>query len=92
MVEEHVCRWACSHTLRDHVRNDDIRERLKVENIREVQERKTEVVWPSKEARPILRRKKDSADGTTWEKKKTGRTRHGYGWTVSTETGEPSER
>ena len=27
------CRWACSQTLRDHVRNDDIKERLKVENI-----------------------------------------------------------
>ena len=29
----------------------------------------TEVVWPRKEARPILRRKKDSGDGTTREKK-----------------------
>ena len=28
-----------------------------------------EVVWPSKEARPRLRRKKDSGDGTTREKK-----------------------
>ena len=28
-----MCRWACGHTLRDHVRNDDIRERLKVESI-----------------------------------------------------------
>ena len=27
-----MCRWACGHTLRDHVRNDDTRERLKVEN------------------------------------------------------------
>ena len=27
-----MCRWACGHTLRDHVRNDDIRVRLKVEN------------------------------------------------------------
>ena len=30
-----MCRWACGHTLRDHVRNDDIRERLKVETITE---------------------------------------------------------
>ena len=30
-----MCRWARGHTLRDHVRNDDIRERLKVENITE---------------------------------------------------------
>ena len=27
------------------------------------------MVWPGKEARPRLRRKKDSEDGTTWEKK-----------------------
>ena len=30
-----MCRWACGHTLRDHVRNYDIRERLKVQNITE---------------------------------------------------------
>ena len=34
-----------------------------------MQESKTEVVWPRKEARPRIRRKKDSGDGTTWEKK-----------------------
>ena len=28
-----MCRWACGHTLRDHVRNDNTRERLKVEKI-----------------------------------------------------------
>ena len=27
-----MCRWACGQTLRDHVRNDNIREKLKVEN------------------------------------------------------------
>ena len=31
MTEMKMCRWPCGHTLRDHVRNDDIRERL--ENI-----------------------------------------------------------
>ena len=36
---------------------------------REVQESVTKVVLPSKEARPRLRRKKDSGDGTTREKK-----------------------
>ena len=40
------------------------------EHNREVQESKTEVVWPRKEARPRIRRKEDSVDGTTWEKKK----------------------
>ena len=37
-----------------------------------VQESATEVVWPRKEARPRLRRKKDSGDGTT-RKRKRGR-------------------
>ena len=36
---------------------------------REVQESATEVVWPCKEARPRLRRKKDPGDGNTREKK-----------------------
>ena len=35
VTEMKMCRWACCHTLRDHVRNDDIREKLKVENITE---------------------------------------------------------
>ena len=30
-----MCRWACGHTLRDHVRNENIKERLKVESIAE---------------------------------------------------------
>ena len=34
-----------------------------------VQESKAEVIWPRKETRLRLRRKKDSEDGTTWEKK-----------------------
>ena len=40
-----------------------------VEYRREVQESATQVVWPRKEAIPRLRRKKDSGDGTTREKK-----------------------
>ena len=35
VTEMKMCRWACGHRLRDHVRNDDIREKLKVENITE---------------------------------------------------------
>ena len=71
VTEMKMCRWACGHTLRDHVRNDDIRVRLKVhrEYHREVQESKIEVIWIRQEARPRIRRKKDSGDDTTWEKK-----------------------
>ena len=35
VTEIMMCRWACGHTLRDHVRNDNIRERLHVEDITE---------------------------------------------------------
>ena len=35
VTEMKMCRWACGHTLRDHVRNNDIRKKLKVENITE---------------------------------------------------------
>ena len=35
VTEMKMCSWACGHTLRDHVRNDDIREIIKVENITE---------------------------------------------------------
>ena len=65
-----MCRWACGHTIRDHLKNDVTMERLKVENITEVQESKTGVVWPCEEAIPRIRRKKDSGDCTTWEKTK----------------------
>ena len=70
VIEMKMCRWACGHTLKDHVRNDDIRKKLKVENITERCRKARQVVWPRKETRPRIRRKKDSGDGTTWEKEK----------------------
>ena len=35
VTEMKMCMWACGHTLRYHVRNENIRERLKLENITE---------------------------------------------------------
>ena len=35
VTEMKMCRWACGHTLRGHVKNDEIREILKVETITE---------------------------------------------------------
>ncbi len=32
-IEMKICRWTCGRTRKDHVRNDDIRNRLEVENI-----------------------------------------------------------
>ena len=44
VTEMKMCSWACGHTLRYHVRNDNIRERLKVENVTEMC-RKARVGW-----------------------------------------------
>ena len=65
-----MCRLACGHTLRDHARNDDIRERLKVENITDrcrwfghVKRRDQEYIG------------RKAGDGTAWEKKKKRKTK-----------------
>ena len=64
-----MCRWACGHMLRVHVRNDNIRERLKVENITK-RCRKARLRWFGHvKRRPRLCWEKDSGDGTTSEKK-----------------------
>ena len=44
VTEMDMCRCACGRTLRDHVINEDIRERLKVENITE-RCRKARLMW-----------------------------------------------
>ena len=70
--EMKTCRWACSQTLRDHVRNDNIRERPKVESITE-RCRKARLRWFGNEKRGETKttsEEKDFGDGTTWEKKK----------------------
>ena len=65
------------------MRNDDIRDRLKVENITDVQESNIEVVWTRQEARPRIRRKKDWRWYHLGEEKEGDRNRDG--WTVSSE-------
>ena len=35
VTEMTMCRWACGHTLRYHLRNENIKERLEVESITE---------------------------------------------------------
>ena len=57
------------HTLIDHVSNDNIRERLKIESITE-RCRKARLRWFGHvEARPRLCWKKEAGDGTTRGKK-----------------------
>ena len=45
------------------------RETQSREHQRELHESMIEVVWIRQEARPRIRRKKDSGNGTTWKKK-----------------------
>ena len=58
---------SASYAVRDGDSTNDQLPRQK--NITEVQESKIKVVWTLQEAIPRIRRKKDSGDGTTWEKK-----------------------
>ena len=44
VTEMKMCRWACGHTLRDHVGNENTKERLKVESIAE-RCRKARLSW-----------------------------------------------
>ena len=44
VTEMKMCRWACGHTLRDHARNENIKQRLTVESIAE-RSRKARLSW-----------------------------------------------
>ena len=85
VTEMKMCRWACGHTIRDHVRNDNIRERLEVENITE-RYRKAMLRWFGH----VKRRDKEYVGRKTLEivppgeEKEDDRSRDW--WTVSTET------
>ena len=72
VTEMKMCRWAMlphAKSFRPCEKRKHQGETEGREYHREVQESVTEVVWPRKEARPRLRRKKVSGDGTTREKK-----------------------
>ena len=69
VTEMKMCRWACGHTRRDHARNYNIKERLKVESIIE-RGRKARLRWVGH----VKRRDQDyvgrkTLDGTAREKK-----------------------
>ena len=70
-----LCRWTCGHTLRDHVRNDDTRERLKVENITEMC-RKASLRWfghVKRRDEEYVGKKRLEIVPCTWEKNMLGR-------------------
>ena len=71
VIDMKMCRWECDHTLSDHERNENISERLNVDSITEVQESKTDVVWPRK------RRDQDYVGRQTLERVPPGRRTRG---------------
>ena len=72
VTEMKMCRWACGHTLRDHVRNENIKERLKVESIAE-RCRKARLRW----FRHVKRRDQDYVGRQTLEMAPPGRRKRG---------------
>ena len=65
LAEMKMCRSACGVTRIDRVRNDDIRERMGVTNIGEMQKSKTQTVWPCEKEGGELHRKEDVEHGST---------------------------
>ena len=72
VTEMKMCRWACGHTLRYHVRNENIKERLKVESIAE-RCRKARLTWFGH----VKRRDQDYAGRKTLEMVQPGRRKRG---------------
>ena len=72
VTEMKTCRWTCGHTLRDHVRNDDIRKKLKVENITE-RCRKARLRWFGH----VKRRDQEYVGRKTMEMVPSGRRKRG---------------
>ena len=72
VTEMKMCRWACGQTLRDHMINDSIRERLNVESITE-RCRKARLRWFGH----IKRRDKDYVGRKTLDMVPPGRSKRG---------------
>ena len=70
--EMNMCRWACGHTLRDHVRNENIKKRMKVESIAE-RYRKARLRWFGH----VKRRDQDYGGRKTLEMVPPGRRKRG---------------
>ena len=73
VTEMKMCIWACGHTLRDHVRNENIKERLKVESIAE-RCRKARLRWVGH----VKRRDQDYLGRKTLEMVPPGRRKRGW--------------
>ena len=87
VTEMKMCRWACGHTLRDHVRNENIKERLKVESIAE-RCRKARLRWFGH----VKRRDQDYVGRKTLEMVPPGRRKRGRQFWSRDGWWQPSER
>ena len=85
VTEMKMCSWAYGHTLRDHVRNDDTRERFRVDNITE-RYRHAWLGWFGH----VKRETKNTSEERPGEESEEDRSRDGL--TVSTGRWEPSRR
>ena len=72
VTEMKMCRWACGHTLRDHVRSENIKERLTVESIAK-RCRKARLMWFGQ----VKRRYKDYVGRKNLEMVPPGRRKRG---------------
>ena len=72
VTEMKMCRWACGYSLRDHVRNENIKERLNAESIAE-RCRKAQLRWFGH----VKRRDQDYVGRKTLEMVSPGRRKRG---------------
>ncbi|XP_047471500.1 uncharacterized protein LOC125026939 [Penaeus chinensis] len=69
VAEMKMCRWACGLTMRDRMRNDEIRERMGVTKIG-LRYRSARLRWFGKAKRGELHRKENAEHGTTGKERK----------------------
>ncbi|XP_069971001.1 uncharacterized protein [Penaeus vannamei] len=97
VAEMKMCRWGCGHTLKDHVRNEVIREKLGITHITE-QFRKARLKWFGH----VKRKDEEYAERRVLEITppvgvnhlfkellRVGVSAHRYGWCVGDRRGEP---
>ena len=83
VTEMKMCRWACGHTLRDHVRNENTKARMKVESITE-RCGKAWLMWFGHEKRDTKTTSEERLCSRYHQGEECEEDRNRDGWTVST--------